>query len=177
MVLADKRGSTEQILRGVLDEASQALQVKINDAVPVIFEGGIVDVNIQCADDSIALGDKVSGRLVTVTTDNRLRVDATGTFTGDTQIMPSTDFEVKTLTVTAVAQSITFSGIIPSSITVKARNINAGDIKIGKSNVASQYYWMSPGETLNIPLNNDSLVYFLKDVALGDCEITIFAVN
>lgn len=115
----------------------------------------------------------------------RLRTDITGATIdatiGDVTITPGDAFRARTFTVDNTVQSISYSGFPIKGIIIKALSENPGYIKILQSNSPSaDFYLLSPGESLNIPLQATvSPIYFSLNPGspAGTYIITTLAVN
>lgn len=181
MASSDKKSDERQILQSVLDTASQSLKVKLNDSVNVSFVGGEQNVEISATDgDTIAIADANSGNLATVNASGRLLVEASGssTVSGSVTIPPSTDFSPKTWTVTTTPQQLTFPDLAQvTSITIRALGSNSEDVKIKKSAVAVNFYLLSPGESVGLPVSDGADVFVVRDNATGTCQVTTIAMN
>jgi hypothetical protein len=184
MAIVDKKSDFQQIIQHVLDEPSQSLKVALQSPVTVEFEGGSQEVEISAADgDNIAISDGVN--TVMVTPGGRLAVETSGssTVSGEVSIPPPTDFRVVTVEITSTPYEVSFSSFSTTSLIVKSVITTPGLIRVGKADVGTtldQFYLLSPGEILSIPLaESGSSVYLVKDVGApaGTYRATIFAVN
>jgi hypothetical protein len=118
--------------------------------------------------------------------ERRLRVDASGVtldaVVGDVTITPGDAFRAKTYIATASEQSIVFSGFQIKQIILKSLSENPGYIRIGGPGIsaASDYYLVSPGETVNIPIQGDvAPIYFVLDTGApaGTYRLSVLSVN
>lgn len=116
----------------------------------------------------------------------RLRTDISGATIdatiGDVSITPGDAFRARTIVANNTVQSISYSGFTIKGIIIKALSENPGYVKILQSNnPAADFYLLSPGESLNIPLQASvAIIYFMQDPGsnpVGTYTITTFAVN
>lgn len=109
---------------------------------------------------------------------DRLKVDATGTFSGEITPIPPTDFRARTYTVTTTPTDIVFPGFTILALAVKALSSNAGNLQIGKSStIATDFAIMEPGDSTSLDLQaSTSPVAFVKDASVtGNVQITVIA--
>lgn len=180
MALADKNSDQQQILQAAFDVSNQALKTSLPGPITVNFEGGTQEVEISADSDNIAIADASTGTKAKVTSDGRLQVQTAGdtTVTGSVTIPPSTDFQAKTVTVTTTPTQLMFSSLTQvSAVTLTSPNDNTGDIKVGKSDVMTNYYLLSPGAAVNLPVYAGASVFLVRDSGAGSYRITALAVN
>lgn len=180
---ADYSSTEEQIIRNVYDLPTESLKVKVTNPVPVEFIAGENEVEISADDgDSILIvgtEDGTTGGIQhAIKTDDEGRVEIAGnvSITGGTfEVEPPSDFRAGTYTITGVATAITFTGIVLQSISIKAPSDNVGNVRIGKSDVATNFYLMSPGESVNLFVTaSSSPVYFMADTGASG-QISVLA--
>lgn len=169
---ADKQSNELQILQSVFDPSKQALKT----TATFTFDPNVQQsVQITAADgDNIAIADAVTGVKAKVDNTGALRVTSSGgTFV---EVSPS-DFRTFTYTVTASPQAIAFSGFTMVSISLYALPNNTVELRIGKSDVATNYYILTPGSTANLPLQaSTSTVYFMLNGS-GSAQISVLALG
>lgn len=183
---ANGSSNQQQIIQNVLDVVKQALRVTLNgeainvtleDPLPVSFSGGTQHVEIDSLSDSVAIADAITGNSAEVI-NRKLQVDATGTFTGTTTIPPSTDYQPKTVTVTTTPQQLTFPALTQvTAITIVALGANTDSTLIAKTSgaSASNSYALLPGTAVTLPVSSGAAVWLIA--SSGSQVITALAVN
>lgn len=174
---ADGHSNLQQILQNVLDQVHQALRVTVSapinvilaDPLPVSFSGGTQHVEIDAQSDSVAIGDASTGNSAQVV-GNKLQTSSAP--------IPSSDWQPKTVTVTASPQQLTFSGLSQvTSISIVAFGTNTDAILVAKTSGASisNSYYLFAGSALNIPISAGAAVWLVSNS--GSQQLTAAAVN
>lgn len=174
--------NANQITQLVFDETQQALRVTGDiDATVVFPPDQEVEISAEDGDSVIAAGTTdglltgpvrairtlADGTVVTTTNVNG------GTFT---EVSP-TDFRATTPTVTNTPQAITFPGFVMVSVSLYAPPDNTVSVRVGKADVATNYFLLTPGSSLNLPLQASTTpVYYLLD-AVGTAQVSILALG
>lgn len=174
--------NANQITQLVYDETQQALRITGDiDATVVFPPDQEVEISAEDGDSVIAAGT-TNGLLTGPVRAIRTLADGTvvtttnvdgGTFT---EISPS-DFRATTPSVTNTATPITFSGFTMVSVSLYAPPDNQVSVRVGKSDVATNYFLLTPGSSLNLPLQaSTSPVYYVLDSA-GTAKVSILALG
>jgi hypothetical protein len=174
--------NTEQITQLVYDEPKQALRIAGDITATVEFPPDQeVEISAEDGDSVIAAGTTnglLTGpiRAIRTLADGTVVTTSSGVSGSFTEVNP-TDFRAATLTVTGTAQAVTFSGFTMSSIALLAPPDNGVSVRIGKTDVATNYFLLTPGSSLNLPLQaSTSPVYFLLD-GVGSAQISVLALG
>lgn len=181
MSLFPKSKLTEdQITQLTYDEPKQALRVTGDLTATVEFpEDQEVEISALDGDSIIAAGTTngiVTGPVRAIRTLNDGTVVTTSTGGTFTQVNP-TDFRAATEDVTVSAQSISFPGFTITSVSLLAPPDNTVSVRIGKADVVSEYFLLTPGSSLNLPLQGSvSPVYYVLDTA-GLAKISVLALG
>ena len=147
----------EQIAKLVYDVDEQAVRITGDIDAIVTFPPDL-DINISANDgDSVIAAGTTNGQLNGTVRAIRTLADGTvvtttnitdGTFT---EVSPS-DFRTTTPTVTSTPTAITFSGFVMVSVSLYAPPNNDVSIRVGKADVATNYFLLTPGSSINLPL-------------------------
>jgi hypothetical protein len=174
--------NADQITQSVFDEATQALRVAGNLTATVDFPADqTVEISADDGDSVIAAGTTNglltgSVRAIRTLSDGTVVTTSAGMSGTFTEVSP-TDFRAATLTVTNTPQAITFSGFTISSVAIMAPPDNSVSVRIGKGDVITSYFLLSPGSSLNLPLQaSTSPVYFVLD-SVGNAQISVLALG
>lgn len=174
--------NADQITQSVFDEPTQALRVSGNLTATVDFPADqTVEISADDGDSVIAAGTTNglltgSVRAIRTLADGTVVTTSTSTGGSFTEVNP-TDFRAATFTATNTPQAITFSSFTISSLAIMAPPDNSVTIRIGKSDVSTSYFLLSPGSSLNLPLQaSTSPVYFLLD-SIGTAQISVLALG
>lgn len=176
------REDAEQIAKLVYDMDEQAVRITgAIDAVVTFPPDQEVDISAEDGDSVIAAGT-TNGQLTGPVRAIRTLADGTvvtttnvdgGTFT---EIAP-TDFRATTPTVSGTPVAITFPSFVMVSVSLYAPPENEVAIRVGKGDVATNYFLLTPGSSLNLPLQASTTpVYYVQD-SVGNARVSILALG
>jgi hypothetical protein len=174
--------NANQITQLVFDEPTQALRITGDIDAQVVFPPDQeVEINAEDGDSVIAAGT-TDGTLAGPVRAIRTLADGTvvtttnitgGTFT---EVSPS-DFRATTPSATLTPTAVTFSGFTMVSVSLYAPPENTVSVRVGKSDVATNFFLLTPGSSVNLPLQATTTpVYYMLDSA-GTAKVSILALG
>ena len=172
----------EQIIKLVYDAPEQALRVTGDLQANVVFPTE-QEVEVSATDgDSIIVAGTTDGsltgtvRALKILPDGSLATSATSSGGSFSEVSP-TDFRASTVTPTSTPTAVTFPSFTMVSISLYAPPDNSVPVRIGKSDVATNYFLLTPGSSVNLPLQaSTSPVYYMLDSA-GVDKLSILALG
>lgn len=172
----------EQIAKLVYDEAKQGIRISGDLTATVAFPAE-QSVEIDATDgDSIIIAGTTDGTLTGPVKAIRTLADGTVVVSGGTsggsftEINP-TDFRAATLTASTTATAISFPGFTPISVSIYSLPENQVPIRIGKSDINSNYFLLTPGSSISLPLQMaTTAVYYVLD-SPGVAKISLLAMG
>jgi hypothetical protein len=182
MATSKNRQSIETLNQLVYDETKQAWRVTGDLTATVQFPAE-QQVEVSAADgDSILLVGTTDGTLtgtqkvVRTLADGTVVVTSSGVSGTFTEVAP-TDFRASTVTPTGSPAAISFAGFTMVSVSLYCPPDNNVPLRIGKADVNTNYFLLTPGSSLNLPLQASSTpVYYQLDSA-GSAQLSILALG